>query len=87
MARQASGLSSLLTNAIAGHRAIKLTDITIICSLLAVCVTNIMSNVATANILLPAIACVGPSRGQDPLYMLTPVTLAVSLALVLPVGK
>jgi sodium-dependent dicarboxylate transporter 2/3/5 len=45
-----------------------------------------MSNVATANILLPAIACVGPMRGQHPIVMMMPVALCISLALLLPIG-
>jgi hypothetical protein len=48
--------------------------------------TNVMSNVATANILLPSIACVGPTRGQHPLVMMMPVALSISLALLLPIG-
>ena len=45
-----------------------------------------MSNIASANILLPALACVGPHHGKGPLLVLAPVTMAASLALLFPVA-
>ena len=57
----------------------------------AVCacmLTNIMSNVAAANILLPSFICVGPRNIEpiNPIIILFPITLAVSLALLFPFG-
>lgn len=45
-----------------------------------------MSNVAAANILLPSLACVGPTKGKAALYVLAPVALSVSMALLFPMG-
>ena len=47
-----------------------------------------MSNVAAANILLPAFICIGPnySKPVNPLLVLFPVTISVSLALMFPFG-
>lgn len=45
-----------------------------------------MSNVAAANIIFPALACVGPAEQIAPLYVLTPVAIAASLAFLFPIG-
>ncbi len=45
-----------------------------------------MSNVATANILLPALACIGPKHHMSPLVVIAPVALGTSLALLFPIG-
>lgn len=54
--------------------------------LLACLLTNIMSNVAVANILLPALCYLGPKFDHNPLDVVAPVTLCISLALLFPIG-
>jgi sodium-dependent dicarboxylate transporter 2/3/5 len=76
----------VLTSIIVARKSVSLSMLAVICSILGCAFTNVMSNVATANILLPSIACVGPTRGQHPLVMMMPVALSISLALLLPIG-
>lgn len=61
-------------------------QLTAIAAAVACVITNVMSNVAAANVFLPLLACLGPRYGQDPLYVLFPVTISLSLALCLPLG-
>jgi sodium-dependent dicarboxylate transporter 2/3/5 len=48
--------------------------------------TEISSNVATANVVLPIVAAIAISIEQNPLLLMIPVTLACSLAFMLPVA-
>jgi sodium-dependent dicarboxylate transporter 2/3/5 len=45
-----------------------------------------MSNIAAANIFLPSLACIGPTRHKNPLVVLTPVALCISLAFLFPIS-
>jgi sodium-dependent dicarboxylate transporter 2/3/5 len=48
--------------------------------------TEVCSNVATANILLPIMASLAAAIGQNPLVLMVPVTIGCSLAFMLPVA-
>ncbi len=48
--------------------------------------TNIMSNVAAANMFLPALACVAPLHGQSPVFVLAPIALSTSAAFLFPIS-
>jgi sodium-dependent dicarboxylate transporter 2/3/5 len=81
-------VSDLLTRGIVSAigRSSRLEALMVVTSVAACALTNLMSNVATANILLPALACVGPLKGEMPLCVLTPVAFSISLALITPIG-
>jgi hypothetical protein len=83
---QDSGLSGWLTAIVVSEGAYTLSTLIIIACITSVIATNVMSNVAVANIMLPTLVCVGPSFQKDPLVVLAPVTLAISLALLFPIG-
>ena len=83
---QESGLSRWIGDMVTQYGPQSLTGLTVVASLAACCCTNLMSNVAVANILLPTLACAGPARGKPPLVLLAPVAWAVSLALLFPIG-
>ena len=82
---QDSGLSSWLTTKLLSGET-SFLSILLVSSIVSCSLTNVMSNVAVANIVLPAIACVAPSMGKQPLLLLAPVTLCISLALLFPIG-
>lgn len=83
---QESGLSEWLAHLLTAKGSTSLTGLTIAASIAACGVTNVMSNIATANILLPALACVGPKHGLSSLAVMAPVALCISLALLFPIG-
>lgn len=83
---QASGLTASIAQLITTTGPQNLTSLIIISSILSCLCTNVMSNVAAANVLLPSLACVGPRYGQSPLIMLVPVALSISLAFLFPIG-
>eukprot|EP01040_Poterioochromonas_malhamensis_P004709 gene4709-5045_t len=58
---QASGLTASIAQLITTTGPQNLTSLIIISSILSCLCTNVMSNVAAANVLLPSLACVGPS--------------------------
>ena len=57
----------------------------IICVLTAI-VTEVTSNVATANILLPVLAELARATDINPLYFMIPATITCSFAFMLPVA-
>jgi di/tricarboxylate transporter len=64
-----------------------LTAFIIVACLFACTVTNFMSNVAAANIIIPPLACVGPRHGYSPVMVLFPVLMSTCLALLFPMGS
>ncbi len=64
----------------------EITGFSILASIIACVCTNVMSNVAAANVLIASLACVGPIYGEAPLAVLTPVALSISLAFLFPIG-
>ncbi|XP_011495212.1 PREDICTED: protein I'm not dead yet-like [Ceratosolen solmsi marchali] len=83
---QSSGLSSML-----GHALIGLKSMSPIWILFIVCVfaetgTELTSNVAVANIILPVLAEMSIAIQIHPLYLMVPATLGCSFSFHLPVG-
>lgn len=83
---QESGLSDWLASIIGSMGLQDVNILTCLAAVTACAVTNVMSNIAAANVFLPLLACVGPQYHRDPLYVLFPVTCALSLAFLLPLG-
>lgn len=86
MAFQESGLSLVLGSYLESHAPAELWLLIAVSCGIATTATNIMSNVATSNILLPTLACMGPARNVPPLQLLVPVTMCTSLAMLFPIG-
>ena len=53
---------------------------------IVVMITEIASNTAMVATIIPILGAVAPGIGIDPLLLLVPATLALSLAFMLPVG-
>jgi solute carrier family 13 (sodium-dependent dicarboxylate transporter), member 2/3/5 len=82
-----SGLSKYLSRWLVRHGPQQLFPAVIIASVLGCFTTNVMSNIAAANIFLASFACVGPIHHKSPLAVLTPVALCISLAFLFPIGS
>jgi solute carrier family 13 (sodium-dependent dicarboxylate transporter), member 2/3/5 len=54
--------------------------------LLSAGLSNLVSNVATANIILPLLTCVSVKANSHPWLILIPATVACSIAFLFPVG-
>lgn len=83
---EASGLSQWISQLMVQNGPHTLPGFILVASLLSCLVTNVMSNVAAANVILPSLVCLGPQYHQSPLAVLMPVTLSISLALLFPMG-
>ena len=58
----------------------------VVISIIIAGLTEVTSNVATANILLPVLAEVAIATKTNPLYLMIPATLSCSYAFMLPVA-
>ena len=81
-----SGLSDYVGHQLSGLQSLpQWAMVVVICVTVAV-LTEVTSNVATANILLPVLAAVGRDTGINPLYLMIPATVTCSYAFMLPVA-
>jgi sodium-dependent dicarboxylate transporter 2/3/5 len=55
-------------------------------SVISLCLTEVMSNVALVSVFVPVIAGVATSLGYSPIVLTAPVTLAASCAFLLPIS-
>ncbi|XP_023326559.1 solute carrier family 13 member 2 [Eurytemora carolleeae] len=87
-ASQSSGLSALLVHQLEKLNLSSLPNwltITIIC-FLTVTITNVASNTATANVLVPILAEMAVTMCINPIYMTLPAGIVCSYAFALPVA-
>jgi sodium-dependent dicarboxylate transporter 2/3/5 len=82
----ASGLSALL-----GERLAGLADLSPLAMVAAICLgvtflTEITSNTATANLLLPVLGAAATAAQVDPLLFMAPAAISASFAFMLPVA-
>ncbi len=81
-----SGLSEWLGNRLAAAGTLPpLVILTIIC-LLVTFLTELTSNTATSQTLLPITAALSVECGLNPLFLMVPVTIASSLGFMMPAG-
>lgn len=83
---EASGLSTWISQWMVHYGPKSLPGFIAVASLLSCLITNVMSNVAAANVILPSLVCLGPHYGYSPLSILMPVTFSISLAFLFPMG-
>ncbi|MEM9704546.1 MAG: SLC13 family permease [Pseudomonadota bacterium] len=81
-----SGLAEVLANSLAG-----LTNAPVVAMVLALCVsvtflTEVTSNTATANLLMPLLAAVSTGAGLAPELLMIPAAISCSCAFMLPVA-
>lgn len=82
----ASGLTVRMGNAMAGLSGMPAPLVALIVMGVAAFSSTFMSDVATANILLPIVYALATRLHLDPLVLMLPVTLACSMAFVLPIS-
>ena len=83
---QASGLGQIM-----GEALVPLTDQPLwlmvgLVAFFATFITEITSNTAVANVMMPVLAAVGVAAGIDPLWLMVPATLGLNWAFMLPVA-
>ncbi|OXU28570.1 hypothetical protein TSAR_004782 [Trichomalopsis sarcophagae] len=83
---QSSGLSSMLGHALIGLKTMNPFWILFIVTLFAETATELTSNVAVANIILPVLAEMSVAIQIHPLYLMVPAALGCSFSFHLPVG-
>lgn len=80
-----SGLTSAIALLLSGLRGFHPFLIVLLIVTAVTFMTELMSNVAVANLLLPVLAATAVAAGQNPLLFMTPATIAASFAFMLPV--
>ncbi|CAB0029267.1 unnamed protein product [Trichogramma brassicae] len=83
---QSSGLSRMLGEALSGLKSMNPIWIMIIVFIFCETATELTSNVAVANIILPVLAEMCVAIKIHPLYLMVPATLGCSFSFHLPVG-
>lgn len=81
-----SGLVESIAEQFASWSDIPVFALLMIFSLLALFLTEVMSNLALVNIFIPVVAAIGVGMGLDPLVLVIPVTVASSCAFMLPMA-
>nr|CAH0105112.1 unnamed protein product [Daphnia galeata] len=85
-ATEASGLSDWIGQQLTGLQVLPPFVIMLIICIITATITEIASNTATANILLPILADTAVSIKVNPLYLMVPATVTCSYAFMLPVA-
>lgn len=81
-----SGLSSYLADNLTGLQSFDLSVIIACIALLTTFLTELSSNTATIEMLLPVLAAMSQAIGVHPLLLMVPATLSASFAFMLPVA-
>ncbi|KAK2714473.1 solute carrier family 13 member 2-like [Artemia franciscana] len=85
-ASRKSGLSSLIGQSLSSLEYLPPFAILIIVTFSTSCFTEVISNTATATILLPVLADLSEAISLNPLYLMLPASLSCSYAFMLPVA-
>ena len=86
LAFRESGLGVALGDALTPVAVLPLLLMMLALCLLTTFFTEITSNTAVANILMPVMAATGTAAGIDPILLMVPVTLGTNFAFMLPVA-
>jgi solute carrier family 13 (sodium-dependent dicarboxylate transporter), member 2/3/5 len=81
-----SGLSEVIGSVLTGITDIHPLILTLTVCLLLTFLTELTSNTATTNTVLPILAAAAIAGGINPLYLMLPATLSASFAFMLPVA-
>jgi solute carrier family 13 (sodium-dependent dicarboxylate transporter), member 2/3/5 len=82
----ASGLSAALGEALAGIASWPTVAMVLVICLAVTFMTEVTSNTATANLLMPVLAAAAAAAALDPRLLMVPATLSASCAFMLPVA-
>jgi sodium-dependent dicarboxylate transporter 2/3/5 len=83
---QSSGLSAQIGQAVTGIREWPTLAVMAVLCLSVTFLSEVTSNTATANVLMPTLAAAAAANGMDPALLMFPATLSNSLAFMMPVG-
>ena len=81
-----SGLVEVIAEVFAGQEALGLLGLTLTLTLVALFLTEVMSNLALVVVFVPVVGAIAEGMGLDPLQFAVPVTLAASCAFMLPMA-
>lgn len=81
-----SGLSKMVGEQMHGLRDWPVLATTGVICLAVTFLSEVTSNTATSNILMPVLAAMAKANGMDPLTLMIPATFANNLAFMMPVG-
>lgn len=81
-----SGLSAWIGELIAQSTGSGSVGLMSVCTIVMTFLTEFTSNVSTAQILLPVVSSISDTLMISPLYLMVPVTIASSLAFMMPVA-
>jgi sodium-dependent dicarboxylate transporter 2/3/5 len=81
-----SGLSMVIGEKVQGLRELPLVATMAIVCLAVTFLSEVTSNTATSNILMPILAAAAKANGLEPALLMIPATLSNSLAFMMPVG-
>jgi sodium-dependent dicarboxylate transporter 2/3/5 len=81
-----SGLSAFIGNGFIGMQQLEPVAVVAGITTTVVFLTEVTSNTATAQMMLPLVAGIARSIGVNPLLLMLPVTLAASMAFMMPVA-
>ena len=81
-----SGLSETLAEELSLLKALPVFLVMFLCVLAVSFITEVMSNTAAVSIILPVVAKLAVSIGQNPLCLAFPLTISSSFAFILPVA-
>jgi solute carrier family 13 (sodium-dependent dicarboxylate transporter), member 2/3/5 len=84
---ESSGLAGWVGHALAGLQALPVPLVVAAGAVLALLLSHVMSNTATAAALVPLLATLAGNLGQPPLRLALPAVLACSCAFMLPVAS
>ena len=83
---QASGLGQAIGDALVPFTNLPLWAVVGLVALFATFITEITSNTAVANVMLPVLASTGVAAGLDPWWLMVPATLGLNWSFMLPVA-
>ncbi|MEX0614189.1 MAG: SLC13 family permease [Pirellulales bacterium] len=83
---KSSGLSEIIGQTVTGIQDWPLLALIAVLCLVTTFLSEVTSNTATANILMPILAAAAIANGMEPALLMFPATLSNSLAFMIPVG-
>lgn len=81
-----TGLIELIASSVGGEQSLSIFWITALLTIIVLFMTEVMSNVALVTVMIPVVAGLAGSFGENALLMTIPITMAASCAFMLPMA-
>lgn len=85
-AMEKTGLIQLIAGSVGEQKGLDIFWITLLLSFTILMLTEVMSNVALVTVMIPVVAGIAISLGENPLLLTIPITIASSCAFMLPMA-